>query len=235
VIDIDVGGRQAAWVGMDPGNGLVYVEGKGETSPDLVASIRTHWPGHSCSRLDAAEDYKGEGSFERLQACIRAAALRPARGAAPVLGYTAFPDDPVKGRTWGSMARGKGTVAYLRLYESGKIPERAHWGLDAVRAELEVRPHSAAHKRLAARLSPVEVWGMAAWSHRVAEALTSVDVPRFLSPVSPYTQEKTTLYLARTYRKHWQEMLSDFGSWECIGREFGEVWRLDDESAKRRR
>lgn len=230
VFDIDVAGRQAAWVGFDEGNGLVYVEGKGETTPELVDCIRCHWPDHSCARLDSCEDYNAPGAFEALQSVVRAAALAAgSRGRVPDLGFRALPDDPVKGRTWGSMCRGG--VAHLRLYEAGKMPDRIHWGPDAVRLEGEFRPHSAAEKRAAASMTPLEVWGLSGWTHRVAQALAEVEVPRFQSPVSPYTQEKTTLYVARAFRRHWEEMLADFGDWECVGREIQEVWRLDDEAA----
>lgn len=228
VLSIDVGARQAAWVGFDEVNGIVYVEGKGETTPDLVAAVRGHFPGHSAPRLDVCEDYKGPGAFQQLQVAVRAAAMRKARGAAPKLGYTAFPDDPVAGATWGSLIRGG--VAYLRMYEPGKMKERAEQGPDAVRVELECRPHSAAEKRAAASMTPLEVWGMAGWTQRVAEALAGVEVPRYIAPTSRYTQERTTVYLARTFRTHLQGLLEAHGDWECVGREFADVWRLDDEA-----
>lgn len=228
VLEVHVGARAAAWVGFDQGNGLVYVEGKGETSPELVSSIRCHWPGHTVPRLDVCEDYREPGAFEALQRVVRAAADAPSRGSKPMLGYTAFPDDPVAGRTWGNLRRGG--LAYVRLYEAGKMPERAHWGPDAVRLELEARPHSAAEKIAAARMSPVEVFGLASWTHRLAEVLSGLDVPRFEAPPCVYTQARTTQYLARTFRRHWHELLEDFGDWECVGRELAEVWRLDDEA-----
>jgi hypothetical protein len=234
VLGLDVAGREAAWIGFDSGNGIVYVEGKGETTPELVASVRRNFPEHTAPRLDVCEDYNGPGAFEALQASIRAAALSGrGRGSVPDLGFTAFPDDPVKGRTWGNLKRGG--VAYLRVYEAGKMPERAHWGADAVRVEGEFRPHSAAEKRAAASMSPLEVWGLSPWTRRVAESLTGVEVPRFEAPASVYTQSKTLLYLARTYRRFWTDQLADLGDWECIGREMAEVWRLDDEAAARQR
>lgn len=229
VFDFELGGRQAAWVGFDKGNGTVYVEGKGETSPELVATIRAHFPAHTVARIDACEDYEAPGAFERLQGVIREAALRPGRGSQPTLGFVALPDDPAHGRTWGSMTRGG--LAYLRLYESGKMPGHACYGrAHAVRAEVEVRPHSPREKRAAARMSPLEVWGMTAWTHRVAEALACVEVPRFEPEPSVYTQARTTVYLARTFRRHFEAMLEDM-DWACIGREFEEVWRLDDDAA----
>lgn len=233
ILSLDVGGREAAWVGFDKANDLVYVEGKGETTPDVVQLLRVHFPGHTCPRLDVCEDYRAPGSFELLREVIRTAAVASGKGSSPVLGFTALPDDPVAGRTWGNLRRGG--VGFIRLYEPGKMAERAHWGLDAARVEGEFRPHTPAEKLAAASMTPIEVWGLTAWTRRVAEVLTCVEVPRFEPPASVYTQARTTQYLARTFRKHWLEMREDYGDWECIGREFEEVWRLDDEMQERLR
>ena len=82
------------------------------------------------------------------------------------------------------------------------------------------------------RVSPLEAWGWSAWSRRVAEAIGQVEVPRFAPPASAQEFDKTTLYLARAFRKHWECMLEDFGSFDCIGREFASVWAKDDEAAE---
>jgi hypothetical protein len=29
-------------------------------------------------------------------------------------------------------------------------------------------------------------------------------------------------------------MLGDFGDWECVGREFASIWRLDDQAEEER-
>ena len=129
--------------------------------------LRSCFPDHTAPRLDVCEDYRSPGSFVALQNVIRAAALAPGRGSVPKLGFTALPDDPVAGSTWGNLARGG--VAYLRLYEPGKMPDRAHWGIDAARFELEMRPHTPAEKRAAARMSPIEVCGLTAWTQRVVQ------------------------------------------------------------------
>lgn len=228
VVSLDIAGREAGWVGFDKGNGLVYVEGKGETTPELVHALRASFPGHTCPRLDVCEDYRAPGSFVALQSVIRAAALAPCRGSLPQFGYTALPDDPVAGSTWGNLKRGG--VGFLRLYEPGKMLERAHWGPDAARFELEMRPHTPAAKLAAASMTPIEVCGLTAWTARVVQALACVDVPRFEAPASVYTQHKTTQYLARTFRRHWGSLQADGMDWLCIGRELEEVWRLDDEA-----
>lgn len=81
-------------------------------------------------------------------------------------------------------------------------------------------------------MSPVEVVGLTAWTQRVASVIAGLPVPRFEPDPRQYSFDKTTLYLARTFRRHWQEMLADFGSWECVGRELEAIWKQDDEAAK---
>jgi hypothetical protein len=79
-------------------------------------------------------------------------------------------------------------------------------------------------------VSALEAWGFARWSQRAAESLSHVEVPRFAPESEPAQFDRTTLYLARTFRRHFEEMLSDFGSWSCVGAELRAVWLADDEA-----
>jgi len=225
VFNVDVGPRTAAWVGMDSA-GQIYVEGKGETSPQLVHTIREQFPGHSAPRLDVCEDFDGEGAFHTLQNLVRSTKGPRVKG-----GYVALPDDLADGRTWTAGVRGG--VSYLRLYEAGKHPDRVllnrpHW----VRAELEVRPHYARDKQAAATMSPTDAWGMSSWSHNVGQALMQVPVHRFEPEVRQYSYDKTTRYLALTFRRHWEEMLSNG---EDIVRTMQGVWQEEDEYVHNRK
>lgn len=225
-VNIDVGCRSAAWVGLDAASGAVYVEGKGETSPALAKAIRAHFPGHSAPRVDVCEDYDERGAFDALQAVVRAA-----KGSRVKAGYVALPDDVEDGKTWAAGVRGG--VGYLRLYEAGKHPDRIHLGRpDWARLELECRPHYARDKLAAARMSPLDVWGFTSWTHKVAEAVTTCPVSRFEPEVRKYSFDKTTRYLAITFRRHFHEMLANG---EDIGRTVQAVWEEEDDLASRRR
>jgi hypothetical protein len=220
-----MGGRQVAWLGFDRGNGSVYFEGKGETSPDLVKAVRCHFPSHGVARADVCEDYDEPGAFDRLIKVVR-----KHKGPKVDAAYVRLPDDPEKGRTWSAGVRGG--VGMVRVYEAGKMRERLHYGRpNWARLELEARPHYARDKRLAATASPLEFWGFATWTLRVGQVITQVPIPRFEPEAHDTSHDKRTLYLARTFRRHWEEMLSDLGDWECIGREIEQVWR-EDEAAK---
>lgn len=218
-VAINVGDRMAAWIGASQ-DGLLYVEGKGSTSPRLVESIRLRHPGHSVPRVDVAEDYAGDGVFERLQALIRANKGVKTKG-----GYVALPDDMEDGRTWSAGTRGG--VAYVRQYEPGKMKERAgEFARNAVRVELEARPHYARDKLAVAAMAPVEVWGLTAWSHRVGQMLTQCDLPRYEAQVRKYTFDGTTRYIATAFRRHFEEMLSNG---EDIERTIRAVWEEEDQ------
>lgn len=200
-VAIDSGGRMAVWLARDEYNGTVYFEGKGETSPELVRSVRVHFPkAHSVARGDVCEDYDGEGAFASLQRVVR-----DNKGPRVKAGYVALPDDPADGSTWAAGARGG--VAYVRVYESGKHPDRLHLGRpNLARIEAEVRPHYAKDKISAATFTPLEFWGMSSWTHRVAEALTTVEIPRYVVEPRVSNFDKRTLYLARTFDRFWLEI-----------------------------
>lgn len=223
-LSIDAGPRMAAWLGQEPHTGMIYVEGKGETTPPLVQCIRHHFPEHSAPRIDVAEDYDDAGAFEVLQSLIRRYKGERVKG-----GYVALPDDVQDGKTWAAGTRGG--VGYMRLYEAGKHPDRVHMGKpDWVRAELECRPHYARDKAAAAKMSPLEVWGMTSWTQKVGEALTQCPIVRFEPQIRRYSHDKTTRYIALTFRRHLEEMLSNGEHLEATIRD---VWREEDEANRR--
>jgi hypothetical protein len=218
-LQIDTGPRMAAWVGFDAQSGAVYVEGKGETSPQLARAIRVHFPEHSCARADVCDDYDGEGAFEALQATIRATKGLRVKG-----GYVALPDDVQDGRTWAAGVRG-GT-AYIRLYEAGKHPDRVHLNRpNWVRSEGEFRPHYARDKQAASKMQPLDFWGLTAWTKSVGEALTQTPINRFEPEIRKYSYDKTSRYIFNTYRRHIEEMIANG---EDLKRTAQAIWEEED-------
>ena len=223
-LNIHTGHRTAAWVGQDASTGAIYVEGKGDTSPELAKALRAYFPEHSAPRIDVAEDYDGPEAFDALQRIVRANKGQRVKG-----GYVALPDDVQDGKTWAAGVRGG--VGYLRLYEAGKHPDRVHLGRPHwVRAELECRPHYSRDKRAAARMTPLEVFGMSAWTQKVGEALTQVSIPRFEPEVRQFSHDKTQRYVALTFRRMFEQMISDG---EHIEATIKQIWREDDDAKRR--
>ena len=227
VLRVELGGHCGVWVGRDTGNDCIYFEGKGESSPDLVGAVREFFPQHTVSRADVCEDYDAADAFERLQALVRLHKGPRVKG-----GYVNLSDDPEDGHTWAAGAR-SGPGCYLRLYEAGKMAERRHLARPHwVRAELEAKPHYAADKVAAARMPAAAFWGLSAWSHRVGEALCQVELPRYEVEAREYLPEKTKLYVARAFRRFFEGQLQEGRDWSCVGREFEDIWRQDDELAR---
>jgi hypothetical protein len=225
VFEVNDGNLGVGWCGTDTALDAAYFEFKGAATPQAVESVRRHWPApqHTVSRMDACEDYDAPGVCERLVSIVDAN-VDPR-----VQSSIIAPRNGDRGRTfyWGT----RQSQAMVRVYEAGKLKDRLHFNRpNWVRAEAEMHPHKSLLKIAAAALSPVEAWGLAGWTTRVAEHLCQVDVPRFSVPQDPPRFDTTTLYLARTFRRHWEAMLEDYGDFECIGRELREVWRLDDEA-----
>lgn len=220
VVDLMAGGHMAAWVGQSSDTGLIYIEGKGETSPRLAQTIRANFPDHSVPRADVCDDYNEPGVFDRLRSIILAN-----KGAQTKSGYIALPDDVTDGKTWAVGKRG--AVAYTRLYEAGKHPDRVHLNMpDLTRFEGEFRPHYAKDKLTASRMKPIEFFGFSKWTHNVFLALSGIDVQRVEVEKHTYSQDKTTRYIANTFRRHWEELLADGMHLEATLRQ---VWAEEDE------
>lgn len=222
-LHIDVGGRMAAWAGMDSASGAVYIEGKGETTPDLARAIRVRFPEHQVPRADVAEDFDNPGAFDFLLSLVRVAKGPRVKG-----GFVALPDDVQDGKTWAAGVRGG--VGFVRVYEAGKHPDRLCMGRpDWSRIEGEFRPHYARDKVAAAKMQPVDFWGLTGWTHKVGEALCQIPINRFEPEIRRYSFDKTTRYIANTFRRHLEEMLTNG---EDIARTFQAVWEEEDEFAR---
>jgi hypothetical protein len=229
VFEVKDGAESVGWVGHDSALDAAYFEFKGARTPDVVTSIRKHWPdAHTVSRMDSCEDYSAAGAFEQLVALLDR--CKDPR----VKSDEIRPRDGDRGRTiyYGSPT----SRVYVRCYEAGKMKERLHFNRpDWARAEAQVRPGKAIEKRVAAQCSALDAWGFGKWTQRAAEELSQVDVQRFVRTDPPPTYDRTTLYIARTFRRHLEEMRADFGAWSCVGSEFEAIWALDDEAAAARR
>lgn len=224
VFEVKDGSEQVGWVAHDYQLDTAYFEFKGAETPRTAGAIRKHWGDkHTVSRLDSCEDYDDPGVFDQLVSILdRAKDPR-------VKSDEIRPRDGDRGRTiyWGSTT----SRVMVRCYEAGKMKDRLHFGRpNWARAEAQVRPGKALEKRCAAQITPLEAWGFSAWSKRAAEALSLCEVPRFAPPSTPPEFDRTTVYLARSFRRHFEELLADFGAWDCIGKEIESIWRRDDEA-----
>jgi hypothetical protein len=229
VFEVREGHALCGFVGQDAQLDAAFFEFKGATTPVAVDGIRRHWPArHTVSRLDACEDFNQAETYGQLVALVDRC-IDPrvkSKQIAPRLGA-----DEGTTTYWGSPS----SRVMVRCYEAGKMKERLHLNKPHwVRLEAQIRPGKAVEKQLAASVSALDAWGFASWSAKVAQAVGGVDVPRFASPSTPPQFDKTTLYLARAFRRHFESLLAEFGDWECVGRELAGVWKMDDDAEAER-
>lgn len=225
VFEVKDGNEMLGWVARDAQIGTAYFECKGATTPACAAAIRKHWPtSHTVSRLDSCEDYNEVGCYARLVGLVDSCRdpRVKSKQIAPRLGH----DDGIT-TYWGAPT----SRVMVRCYEAGKMKERLHLAKpDWVRVEAQVRPGKSVEKTIAATVSPLDAWGWAAWSQRCAEQLSQVEVQRYAPVSTPPEFDKTTLYVSRAFRRHFEGMLAERGDWVCIGREFEAIWARDDEA-----
>jgi hypothetical protein len=224
VLDVFDGAESVGWVADDTVNQTSYFEFKGQRSPDVAKALREGLaPGaHNVSRADVCEDYCEPGAHLRLVQLVDRAKQDPR-----VLSEAITPRDGDRGETvyWGS----RKSSLLVRVYEKGKQKENLHLRrFDWARLELQCRPSKAEHKRLAATLDPLSLWGFGKWTKNVAEAATGLELERFAPPQEAPQFDRTTVYIATAFRRHFEEMKSEGMDWECIGREFEAIWKHSD-------
>ena len=224
VLEVMDGMESIGWVADDSVNGTAYFEFKGVRTPDAAKALREGLApeAHNVSRADVCEDYCEPGAHARLVSLVDRA-----KGDPRVHSLAMTPRDGDRGETvyWGSPK----SALCIRVYEKGKQKENLHLRrFDWARLELQCRPAKADLKRMAAKLQPLELWGYGRWTQRVAEAATGLQLERFAPPQDAPQFDRTTAYIANTFRRHFEELRADFGDWECIGREFEAIWAQAD-------
>lgn len=175
------------------------VKGTGINAEPVADLIRKHWPLHSVSRLDVAEDMTAPGLFGELSEKMR----KVGKAFDMDSGLEFVPDVAEKGRTYrlGSPS----SDVLVRCYEKGlELQGKGVEDADPhhVRLEIQVRPQKAAKKRFAS-IAPAEVWGSSRWTKQLASTVLSLDVERVL--VNPRVRsglEATTAHVVAQYLQH---------------------------------
>lgn len=180
-------------------NAAPNLRGTSHNAVPIADLIRKHWPNHSVSRLDVAEDMTAEGLFENIEDRMR----KIARGHGLESGLSFIPDCLEKGRTYRVGAPMSATM--VRLYEKG-LEQRGKGVADAdpnhVRLEIQARPQKTAKQRFAT-IEPVAVWGSSKWTQHLAQDVMALDVERLnLRPREETDLERTTAHVVHQFRQH---------------------------------
>lgn len=216
--DLHAGGSTVARVFAGGRNGWPNVLASGDDTDALVPVVRTAWPGlHRVTRMDAAEDFDGAGTWDRLYA--------PAISLAD--------ERRIKVDQAGDWHRNEyGRTLYLgsrksavmvRLYEKGKqlreqaLDRAGDISPDLCRLEVQVRPEKASREHAAAA-SPEEAFGYADWTRELAQRVLGLDVERVhIRERRLSDRERALTWLVMQYGAHLEERAGELGSWSALG------------------
>jgi hypothetical protein len=230
------GDGQVAMVWWGGTHELPHVVSSGETAHPVSEVLRTHFQ-HRVTRADACIDYAEPGAYDRLQEM----ALDVAKECRIKVGTAGDHLLTKEGRTLYLGAASSHTR--LRLYD--KAAELRHKFRNDIRCEsipaelarleAQVRPQTVAAKYQAARLSPVELMGSAAWLRELMKRVAGLDIEPFSAGKVWRQADDDRAYAAllAQYGGLLSRIRSDLGDWSCVGDQIGhDLGELD--LAKRR-
>lgn len=205
------------------------------TADEVYPVIRDMFPRHCISRLDACEDYYGEGCWDRLEAMLTKICGEHGVSMAPYGEGHTRPDgsrDVTKGRSW--YCGSKASPFRIVLYEKGL--EQLAKGIPddptRVRLEVRVRPSSKAKALVGScNLQPADLLGFSRWGKDVALFMGHEDIKRLAigSVWNPTEQERLCLKIVRMFGKGIERLMEDHAP-EEIGRMICEMQRQNREA-----
>lgn len=198
-----------------------HVKITGETAQPASELLRVGLPDHAVTRADACIDYAEAGAYDRLQAL----ALGVAKDCGVKVGTAGDHLLTFKGRTCYLGAPSSHTR--LRLYDKAE-QLRGNFANDPVRLagvpaelarlECQVRPQTREAKEEAARLSPIELMGSAAWMRQLMRLVADIELEPFQAGKVWRQSDDTRAYAAvlAQYGGLFKRLAQDQG-WECLG------------------
>lgn len=175
---VEAGGSKVARVFAGGPNGWPNIAASGDDTDAFVPLVRAAWPDtHRVTRMDAAEDFDGPGTWDRLYAENIALADERNIRVSQIGDWHRLEH----GRTL-KLGSPKSAVT-SRLYEKGKelrqkaLDGGADISPDLVRLEVQVRPEKGS-RYTAAHGSPEDAWGYADWAQALVRQVLALDVPR---------------------------------------------------------
>ena len=228
--DLKAGGSVVARMLCGGRNGAPHVWASGDDTGPFVSAVRARWPNlHRVSRMDAAEDFDGEGAWDWLYRV--SLALADERGLK--IDQAGDWHREIAGRTF--YIGGRKSAVSARLYEKGKqlrglaLDGGADISADLVRLEVQVRPEGAARDR-AAFGEPGEAFGYADWTRELARQLLGLDVERVhIRERRESDDERAIEWLVWQYGEHLERLAEQRGGWASVGDELGRVKSVQDQ------
>lgn len=215
-------------------NGVPHAWASGDDTDAFVPVVRAAWPGaHAVTRMDAAEDFDGPGTWDRLySASINLADERRLK-----VSQNGDWHRRVDGRTL--YVGSRKSASFVRLYEKGKqingrLPDLKNAAsLDLTRLEVQVRPEGDSRARAAVG-DPQDAFGYADWTRDLAKRVLDLDVDRVhIKERRESDLDRALGWMIRQYGEHLRAKAAELGGWEKFG-----LWvggRLAEGDAERER
>jgi hypothetical protein len=187
-----------------------------EAAAPLARALRATFPDHEVTRCDAAQDFDGPGTWDRLSGLLL--------GMADERGLSIDQNgDWYRGRDGRTLYVGsRRSAVFLRLYEKGKqlraigAPGAESVSPDLVRVELQSRPEGGS-RGFAAACGPMETFGFAVWAQEAARLVFGADVARVsLKPVRDSDDERAFRAMAEQYSGVLGRLADDRGSFDAL-------------------
>ena len=232
---------------MCGGNGnYPHAIATGEAAEPFAEVIRDHWRDrHLVTRCDAAQDFNEAGAYVRL----RRVARRIAKANRLAFPQVCDPLNPKAGRT---QYVGSPSSDYrARIYEKGweqfgklaalfrkqgveledmEVPHIVNTATgelvrpeDWTREELQVRPKKEDARRLAATLTPEQVWGVTPWALDLARETMALDLERIVMRTRKVSKDEEALrWMCQQYAGPLFRLAEKTG-WEGVGIAIGDL------------
>jgi hypothetical protein len=187
-----------------------YVQGTGRHAASVADLVRKWKPLHRVARADVAEDYAGEGAWDRLSGL----SLKVADEFHIDVEHAGDHHRAVKGRS--IYVGGRTSVVREICYEKGK---QIGGDPNHVRVEVRVRPQGRDAKYRAGQLMPLEYYGASRWSKQLGVYLGQPEVAR-MSLGTVYRDEdveRSRKALLRQYGPILRGIRDEQGSWGAVG------------------
>lgn len=189
---------------------------------EVYPVLHRMFPRKGIARVDAAEDFSGAGTWQRLVAMLTSIAGRYGVSMRPEGEGHIRPDgtrDATRGRTWYFGSRK--SVFQICLYEKGLqqlalgIPADPTW----VRIEARAMPTSKNKHVLGQMdLSPIDVFAMSKWGKEVADYMGASDLARINigSVWRPSSTDDLAMKVVRMFDTTLDELLQQCGTHQAV-------------------
>lgn len=192
------------------------VQAQGEQAAALCSWLRLEYPDHRCTRVDAAHDLAAPGLFDAVHPIL----VQLGKDSGVSLPRAGDWDTPRAGRT--QYLGSPKSPRRLRMYEKGLQLLAASPLADAdpnhVRLEVQYRPEHSEQKDAAARLSPLEVFGISEWTRDALATFCGTHAPEVnLRVHRERNDERARRFLCEQYGRVLLTWLTEVGTPEQLG------------------